>query len=171
MKYCTKNLNLTNYKQLNSYFSRSDWRSKIEQLMVQHQSGMLQLSQCRRLTWKMIYAKYSNNTNSAQHIRLVTSYRFKAVVLHLWEWWSCKWEWSVAQNNTLTLLRNLSHHMLTYLTNHNHLKTVLIIKTTNVWGTVSHVWVKVTTLFKTNAVVGIGLARGKGFLFFACSST
>ena len=27
-----------------------------------------------------------------------------------------------------TLLRNLSHHMLTYFTSHNHLKTVLITK-------------------------------------------
>jgi len=28
--------------------------------------------------------------------------------------------------------------MLTYFTNHNHLQTVLITKTTNIWGIVSH---------------------------------
>ena len=38
------------------------------------------------------------------------------------------------------------------------------------YGIVSHVWVKVTTLFynlsKANDVVGIGLARGEGAPFF-----
>ena len=73
-----------------------------------------------------------------------------------------------------TLLQNLTHHMLTYFTNHNHLKTVSITKTTNTCGFVSHVWIKVTTLFKNlskiDSVVGISLARGKGARFFAGNS-
>ena len=34
-------------------------------------------------------------------------------------------EWPVGQK---TLFQYLTHHMLTYFTNHNHLKTLLIIK-------------------------------------------
>jgi len=54
-------------------------------------------------------------------------------------------KWGITGRTVEQLFQNLTNHiqMLSYFTNHNHLQTVLITKTTNIWGVVSHVWVKV----------------------------
>ena len=66
----------------------------------------------------------------------------------------------------------LAHYMLTWFPNHNNLTNVLITKTTNLWVIVSRVWVRVTTLFfsfsKTDAVVGMGVARGPASAQLKC---
>jgi len=53
-------------------------------------------------------------------------------------------KWGMTGRTVETLLQNLTHHIqiLTYFTNHNHLQTVLITKTTNIWGIVSHLRAK-----------------------------
>jgi len=45
-------------------------------------------------------------------------------------------KWGMTSTTVEPLLQNLTHHiqMLTYFTNHNHLQTVLITKTTNISG-------------------------------------
>jgi len=42
--------------------------------------------------------------------------------------------WEMTGRTVEQLLKNLTHHiqMLSYFTNHNHLQTVLITKTTNI---------------------------------------
>ena len=98
------------------------------------------------------------------------------MVLNQWGipyWWEKaelpSGECPVGQKNTASKFVT-SHVNLFYKS--QPIKTVLIAKAINipVCGFVSHVWVKVTTLFfnlsKTDALVGIGLARGGKDPFF-----
>ena len=126
--------------------------------------------------WKKMGQKFSfsKTCNLTQLL-----YHSKPVVLNLWgiyRWWGMaalpSEEWPVGQENTASKF-NISHADLFYKSQPS--KDCFDNKNSEyIWGIVSHVWVKVTTMFYNlamiDAVVGIGLARGRRAPFFAYNS-